>query len=54
MSNDDYEKAKELYWQDPEEGKARYDEIRGPADADPDEWESNLQRSDAVDWDDDE
>jgi hypothetical protein len=54
MAKDKYEKAKEEYWKDAEKGKEQYDSIRGASDADPDEWERNLQREDANEGDDDD
>lgn len=52
MSKNDHEKAKEEYWRDPDQGKQFYDGIRGPCDADPDEWERNLWREEADEEDD--
>ena len=41
----EYTEAERKYWQEgPEEGKKHYDLHRGPSDADPEEWEGNLQR----------
>lgn len=51
MAKDKYEEAKERYWQDAEEGKEYYDSIRGASDADPDQWERNLQRSEGTEDD---
>ena len=44
------EEANERYWQDAEKGKKRYEAIRLAPDADPaEEWQQNLQRSEASD-----
>jgi hypothetical protein len=51
VAKDKYEKAKEKYFNDAEKGKRYYDSTRGASDADPDEWEQNLQRSDSDDSD---